>query len=66
MMTWLRKLFKRAPRTVTGETKEEFLASVERHNKMLRDESARANASMQAKYEKQWVAQYDRERGGLR
>jgi hypothetical protein len=61
-MNWLRKLFQSAPRTVTGETKEEFLADVERHNKLHRESVARANASMQAKWEAAWVAQYAKER----
>lgn len=61
-MNWLHKLFQRTPKTVIGETKEEFLADVERHNKLQRESDARVNAAMQAKWERQWDAQYAKER----
>ena len=61
-MSWLLNLFKREPKTVTGETKAEFLADVERHNKAQRESNARVNAAMQTKWEKQWDAQYEKER----
>ena len=58
-MNCLRKLFGLGPRK---ETRAEFLADVERYNRLHREGIARANAEMEAKYEDQWVKQYANER----